>query len=508
VDMHEEEATTTTTTDTPHDQAERALQAMAAAQRANILGAAAMSSIRAMMTGPPPPLRRPKRAATGRMQFDEDDYEAGAFLPVDAVEEGGISSHELRPDETSGGGGGGGGGAGDGSGDGGAGDGVAAAAVAAADPLDSTDAVAILAAMGHVVTATASEAMASPGVQRTDEPAARASLSGWETGVKYVKQCQHAGCKTAARGSTRFCIAHGGGKRCQHEQCAKSAQGSTNFCKAHGGGRRCQQHGCDKSAAGNTLYCGAHGGGRRCQRHECTKSAVGRTQYCKAHGGGKRCVYDGCSKSAESNTTFCNSHGGSKQSPGATSSACTWSMQTPPSMPAPSALGSRSASLGSSSRRKVTLPFPLPVTLPAERPLSLSPQKALPVAAAGGAASRTPQLSVSQSSPELSGKPDCKPDASACWGSPGNSPGATQALCPVGRAYRQGRVSSPPLSGGLALQPLALTLTAISPSSTLSPVTSTAIGPSEEWSYIRAEAIRDAQRALAKAARRAGKSST
>ena len=212
VDMHEEEATTTTTTDTPHDQAERALQAMAAAQRANILGAAAMSSIRAMMTGPPPPLRRPKRAATGRMQFDEDDYEAGAFLPVDAVEEGGISSHELRPDETSGGGGGGGGGAGDGSGDGGAGDGVAAAAVAAADPLDSTDAVAILAAMGHVVTATASEAMASPGVQRTDEPAARASLSGWETGVKYVKQCQHAGCNTAARGSTRFCIAHGGGE--------------------------------------------------------------------------------------------------------------------------------------------------------------------------------------------------------------------------------------------------------------------------------------------------------
>jgi hypothetical protein len=132
------------------------------------------------------------------------------------------------------------------------------------------------------------------------------------------KRCQYPeGCDKSAQGSTLFCNAHGGGKRCQYpEDCDKGAQGSTLFCKAHGGGKRCQYpEGCGKGAQDSTLFCKAHGGGKRCQYPEgCVKSAIGATLFCKAHGGGKRCQYpEGCAKSAVGSTLFCISHGGGKR---------------------------------------------------------------------------------------------------------------------------------------------------------------------------------------------------
>ena len=32
-----------------------------------------------------------------------------------------------------------------------------------------------------------------------------------------------------------YCISHGGGRRCHHDGCGKAARGSTFFCVAHGG---------------------------------------------------------------------------------------------------------------------------------------------------------------------------------------------------------------------------------------------------------------------------------
>jgi hypothetical protein len=135
---------------------------------------------------------------------------------------------------------------------------------------------------------------------------------------RYRKRCQYAeGCDKSARGSTLFCLVHGGGKRCQYpEGCDKSSIGRTLFCKAHGGGKRCQYpEGCDRSAQGSTMFCKAHGGGKRCQYVEgCAKSAQHSTMFCIAHGGGKRCRYpEGCDKSAIGRTMFCVAHGGGKR---------------------------------------------------------------------------------------------------------------------------------------------------------------------------------------------------
>ncbi|XP_072985095.1 uncharacterized protein [Typha latifolia] len=127
------------------------------------------------------------------------------------------------------------------------------------------------------------------------------------------RRCQHLGCTKSAEGRTNYCIAHGGGRRCSFEGCAKAARGKSGRCIRHGGGKRCRREGCKKSAEGHSGLCISHGGGRRCQYPECTKGAQGSTLYCKAHGGGKRCTFFGCTKGAEGSTPFCKGHGGGKR---------------------------------------------------------------------------------------------------------------------------------------------------------------------------------------------------
>ncbi|KAL9237363.1 hypothetical protein vseg_011921 [Gypsophila vaccaria] len=127
------------------------------------------------------------------------------------------------------------------------------------------------------------------------------------------RRCQRLGCEKGAEGKTPFCKGHGGGRRCEHLGCTKSAEGRTNLCIGHGGGRRCKLENCTKSAEGLTGLCIAHGGGRRCQHPQCTKGAQGSTKFCKAHGGGKRCTFVGCTKGAEGSTLFCKGHGGGKR---------------------------------------------------------------------------------------------------------------------------------------------------------------------------------------------------
>ena len=58
------------------------------------------------------------------------------------------------------------------------------------------------------------------------------------------KRCEHQGCNTTARGSTKRCIAHGGGPRCSDPSgCGNPALGSTNRCCLHGGGKRARTAG-------------------------------------------------------------------------------------------------------------------------------------------------------------------------------------------------------------------------------------------------------------------------
>lgn len=117
------------------------------------------------------------------------------------------------------------------------------------------------------------------------------------------------GCSKCAQGSTKFCIAHGGGRRCTFEGCTKGARDKF-YCAAHGGGRRCATDGCTKSAVGGTNLCTFHGGGKKCQFEGCAKSAQSPTQFCVRHGGGKKCVIKGCQKVARGRTSLCASHGG------------------------------------------------------------------------------------------------------------------------------------------------------------------------------------------------------
>jgi hypothetical protein len=96
--------------------------------------------------------------------------------------------------------------------------------------------------------------------------------------------------------SHRFLL---GGRRCTYVGCSTSAQGTTKFCIAHGGGRRCQFNGaggCTKSAiAGPNPLCRKHGGGPRCSNADCDKSARAGYDLCAKHGGGKsrliECIY-------------------------------------------------------------------------------------------------------------------------------------------------------------------------------------------------------------------------
>lgn len=127
------------------------------------------------------------------------------------------------------------------------------------------------------------------------------------------RRCEHLGCTKSAEGRTDFCIAHGGGRRCHHETCSRAARGKSGLCIRHGGGKRCRYEACTKSAEGLSGLCISHGGGRRCQFLNCAKGAQGSTMFCKAHGGGKRCTFSGCNKGAEGSTQLCKGHGGGKR---------------------------------------------------------------------------------------------------------------------------------------------------------------------------------------------------
>ncbi|XP_071701945.1 uncharacterized protein [Rutidosis leptorrhynchoides] len=127
------------------------------------------------------------------------------------------------------------------------------------------------------------------------------------------RRCEFLGCTKSSEGRTDYCIAHGGGRRCSYESCTRAARGKSGLCIRHGGGKRCQMENCTKSAEGLSGLCISHGGGRRCQFMGCTKGAQGSTMFCKAHGGGKRCTFEGCTKGAEGSTPFCKGHGGGKR---------------------------------------------------------------------------------------------------------------------------------------------------------------------------------------------------
>ena len=116
--------------------------------------------------------------------------------------------------------------------------------------------------------------------------------------------CEHNGCSKCAQGSTRFCIAHGGGRRCTFPGCDKGAR-DKHFCAAHGGGKRCKFEDCSKSAVGGSNLCTAHGGGRRCAVGGCDKSAQSSTKFCVKHGGGKKCSHPGCEKVSRGRTQYC-----------------------------------------------------------------------------------------------------------------------------------------------------------------------------------------------------------
>ncbi len=96
-------------------------------------------------------------------------------------------------------------------------------------------------------------------------------------------------------GSTKYCIAHGGGRRCTFPGCHKAAR-DKQFCAGHGGGRRCTHEDCKKAAVGGSYYCTSHGGGKKCSVEGCDKSAQSPTPYCVRHGGGKTCKHEGCRK--------------------------------------------------------------------------------------------------------------------------------------------------------------------------------------------------------------------
>jgi hypothetical protein len=115
-----------------------------------------------------------------------------------------------------------------------------------------------------------------------------------------------AGCTKSARGDTRPCKAHGGGKRCQHEGCSKSAvQDGTDHCKTHGGGAG----GASTWAAPSQLLQLAHSTASRMaeagdastwtaprqlrQAARCTGQALG---------GGRRCQHEGCTKAVVRST--------------------------------------------------------------------------------------------------------------------------------------------------------------------------------------------------------------
>lgn len=121
------------------------------------------------------------------------------------------------------------------------------------------------------------------------------------------RRCTFPGCLKAAR-DKQFCAAHGGGRRCTHPECKKAAVGGSFFCTSHGGGKKCSIPGCEKSAQSPTLFCVRHGGGKTCKREGCRKVARGRSEFCAGHGGGTNCRFPECANVAVSNHIFCREH--------------------------------------------------------------------------------------------------------------------------------------------------------------------------------------------------------
>jgi hypothetical protein len=69
--------------------------------------------------------------------------------------------------------------------------------------------------------------------------------------------------------------------------------GSTRFCIAHGGGR-CTFAGCDKRCPEISSFALHMAVGKRCSADRCMEVSVGGSSLCTSHGGGRRCAIDGC----------------------------------------------------------------------------------------------------------------------------------------------------------------------------------------------------------------------
>ena len=145
------------------------------------------------------------------------------------------------------------------------------------------------------------------------------------------------------------------------------------------------------------------------------------------------------------------------------------------------------------------LPFPLPATLPAKRPLTLPPTRTTTPGSLRGVVG-TGALQLERACMQVHdferatcrGVPIAERRTAMLDHTSNSSPSSTsfseRPRC--GRAYVQSRAQSPDPSVGLALQPMTLTLSSVTPTSRLSPVTSTTIGMAEEWSYVRTHELR------------------
>ena len=144
------------------------------------------------------------------------------------------------------------------------------------------------------------------------------------------------------------------------------------------------------------------------------------------------------------------------------------------------------------------LPFPLPATLPAKRPLTLPPTRTItPGSLRGVVGTGALQFERAMQVHDFEratcrGVPIAERRTAMLDHTSNSSPSSTsfseRPRC--GRAYVQSRAQSPDPSVGLALQPMTLTLSSVTPTSRLSPVTSTTIGMAEEWSYVRTHELR------------------
>mmetsp|Transcript_26046 Transcript_26046/g.49470 ORF Transcript_26046/g.49470 Transcript_26046/m.49470 type:complete len:386 (+) Transcript_26046:294-1451(+) len=125
---------------------------------------------------------------------------------------------------------------------------------------------------------------------------------------RMFKSCEYDGCTKFARGNTKRCVAHGGGRRCLFERCNRAARGKEGTCIAHGGGKRCTHTGCSKSAVGRSNLCIAHGGGRFQGQSEISGSIL-TTDFPLAGSLDIQCQFEGCCRLvAQGNINFCTTH--------------------------------------------------------------------------------------------------------------------------------------------------------------------------------------------------------